>query len=243
MVGLFREDFANQNPSPTLDLERNTSQVADYSFGEKDSISTPHDNISFPPSLLPLQTVCCSNEALHLKVFELIAKLSTEVDWNGAAIDENWIQMIPCLIQILFLLLSPQDDALRIEVSSLIHKIALKITDSSQLNLLPLPDSNGDNNNHGDDDHRSRQPCLDDALGAIDERAPDSLQTYFKITLGPMGPGSSSAPTSTPPEMREHGLGVVRHLRRIEPSFLSTEASKWSRDDPTSAALSSIVYE
>jgi hypothetical protein len=39
-----------------------------------------------------------------LKVFELIAKLSTEVDWDGAAIDEDWIRMIPCLIQILFLL-------------------------------------------------------------------------------------------------------------------------------------------
>jgi hypothetical protein len=145
------------------------------------------------------------------KVFKLIAKLSTEVDWNGAAIDEDWIQMIPHLIQILSLLLSPQDDRLRIEVSSLIHQIALKITDPSQLNFLP--DSN--DSNHNDDDH---QPCLDDARGVINERATDSFVTYFKITMGP-------GPTS--PEMREHGLGVVRHLQRIEPSLLSTGALEW----------------
>jgi hypothetical protein len=156
------------------------------------------------------------------KVFELIAKLSIEVGQNEA-IDEDWIRMIPHLIQILSLLLSPQDDRLGIEVSSLIHQIALKITDPSHLNLLP--DSN--DSNHNDDDHQSRQPCLDDTLG----RAPDSLVTYFKITLGPMRPGPSSAPTPTPRQIKmgEHGLGVARHLQRIRPSFLSTEALEWSR--------------
>jgi hypothetical protein len=98
--------------------------------------------------------------------------------FNGA-IDENWIRMIPCPIQILSLLLSPQDDALHIEVSSLIHQIALN---PSHLNLLSLPDSNGDNNNHGDDDHQSRRPCLDDTLGvdfeSLSRQSRDILQDH-----------------------------------------------------------------
>jgi hypothetical protein len=98
-----------------------------------------HSDFSCSPShpLSPLQ-ISRRYYDPHLLVFEIIDKLSNEVDhWNSApafararAIDEEWIRLIPFLIEILR---HPQDDPHRIKVSSLIHKITLKITDPTQL--------------------------------------------------------------------------------------------------------------
>ena len=133
-------------------------------------------------------------------MFVLIAKLSAVVNWDDA-IDENWIRMIPYLIQIL-LLFSPQDiddPHLKInqeaQVAALIHKIALKITDPSHLNLLIH-----------DHDH---DQAAESNMKTI------NLVTFFDSTLSP--PEASLLP-SISQEMR---VEISRHLQTISPSEFS----------------------
>jgi hypothetical protein len=145
------------------------------------------------------------------KVFELIVKLSREVDWNSA-IDENWIRLIPFLLQVLR---STKNDSNRLQASYLIRKIVLKIDDPNQL-LISSSSSYSSN------------------LSALSENRLDNpLISYLKITLDSNDLHSTATVLV---ELRVDGLEVVRHIQTIDPSFLSMVALTWLRvqlEEPT----------
>ena len=189
-----------------LDLERNPSQIIDFAIGKTHLLSLYFDisfsfSFSFPYIFLFSLSLPKKSQrlSLHIPMFNLISNLSAAVNWDGVT-DENWIRMIPSLIQIL-LLSSPQDaddPHFKInpaQVSGLIHQIVLKITDPSHLNL-PI--------HYNDHDH---DQAAERNLDTI------NLVTFFDITLSP--PEASLLISS---EMR---VEITRHLQTISSSLSS----------------------